>query len=292
MDATALTDDDYSLLATHQHERLRSQFPAELQDATLLTRHDATLAIACDWEAIALLNEDWDGFAQAVYELTGCSCTTFFVKGQQVLTQTRAIQLAQTVIVEGQAMVATAERKQSKQAAVKQFQAAAAAVVAANEPTRTLAEPLPRSIADVLNELTDMLAAQVTAKVEARTPSLVSSQMATSTPEQAPILEAATPEVPAVPEVPAKLPTVRLRGIYTPAASNFVQSAKRYLKAVDPTGNAAKALKEIIAQSPTGLAHLDRAVKAYPAELQEKARIRLKDAFTKISNERSTAAAE
>ena len=184
-----LTDDDYAVLSHLQHDRLRSHFPAELQDAALLTRHDATLVVVCDWETITLLNDDWDGFATVVYAITGCHCITFFVDGAQVLTQTRAIQLAQTVLVEDQAMVATAERKQSKrQAAIKQMEDAAVAVVATKEtPTRT--------IADILGELTDLLAAQTIAKVAAR--SQVTPEVTASTPEQAdPLSSPLSPHLP------------------------------------------------------------------------------------------------
>ncbi|WP_158626243.1 hypothetical protein, partial [Corallococcus praedator] len=140
--------------------------------------------------------------------------------GKAVLTQTRALSLQQSVN-EAAAMVVTAERKQTKTTtaqanAIKQMNKAAEAVMAAQPP---------RTIADVLNELTDLIAAQTVAKVEARSATLVSNGMA-STPEQAPVIEAA-------PAQPTKLPKVRLQGIFVPTKSNWTQAAKRYLKAVD-----------------------------------------------------------
>jgi len=272
----ALNDDDYTLLASLQHTRLRSHFPAELQDAVLMTRSDATLVVACDWECIALLNDDWDCFARVAYVFTGCDTITFYVDGAPVLTQTRAVSLAKPLSGE-QTMVKTLARTTGKQAkAVEKFEAAAAAVMTAT-PTR--------GIGEIVRELADAIAAQAIARVEASAV-IVNSKFAsgefgngTSTPEQAPVIEASA--------APAKLPTVRLKGIYSPTSSNFVQSAKRYLKAVDLKDGAA-ALKAIIEGTPTGFAHIERAVKAYPVDMQEKARKRLTDAFKKIHADRAS----
>jgi len=283
-----LTAEDYAVLSAHQHERLRSHYPAELQDAVLLTRHDETLVIACDWETIALLNDNWDCFADFAYTTTGCGSTTFYVDGVAVLTQTRprlsdsrtpTIQLQQNM-KKDKTMVATAERRRTAKvtpqqaAAIETMQAAAAAVIAAT-PTR--------SIADVVRELTDLIANQAIAKVEARSLTLnpITASLS-STPgfDVEPILEA-------VETMPTKLPTVRLKGIFTPTKSNWTQAARRYLKAVDPTGDAAKALKEIVSRSPSGLAHLERAIREYPPADQEQARTRLYQGFMKVADSRN-----
>lgn len=275
----SLTDDDYAALSHLQHDRLRSLFPAELQDATLETGLDQALIIACDWEAIALLNEDWDAFAHFIYLVTGCDRALFYVDGQRVLTQTRAVGSELTASTEDQTMVAVAERSK------KHTQALETMVEAAEEAVATKPR---RGLNEIVQELADEIALRAIARIEASAVmanhAIRGQETNGNTPEQAPELEA-------IPETPAKLPTVRLKGIYTPTSSNFVQSAKRYLKAVDPTGDAARALKEIVSQSPTGQAHLARAVRAYPADQQEKARVKLLAAFSKINDERQDTSA-
>jgi hypothetical protein len=149
-----------------------------------------------------------------------------------------------------------------------------------------------RSISEIVNELADEIALRALAKIEASAPMVNAGyrQQAALTPEQPPIVVAA-PAVEAAPTIeaaaPARLPQVRLRGIYTPTESNFTQSSKRYLKAVDPSGDAARALKEIVGRTPTGLAHLARAAKPYPDAAR--AADKLYKGFCKIAEERGLA---
>lgn len=264
-----LSADDYALLSPLQHERLRSYFPAELQDATLMTRADATFVVSCDWEAIALLNEDWDCFAHFAYLITGCESTTFYVEGVSVLTQLRAIQLQETVSKRTAAMVTATAEKTTKAAAKEAMQP--------TEPFKM--EPPKRTIAGVIQELIDLVADSAIAKIEAK----AHTRNGSSAPEQA-----GDPDSPTsyLPSTPAKLPKVRLQGIFTPTKSNWTQAAKRYLKAVDPTGDAAKALGAIVWQSPTGKAHIERALREYPADDREVSREKLYKGFLKIAAER------
>jgi hypothetical protein len=269
-----LTDDDYATIALFQHERLRQYYYPALAAAVFHTRGDATLAVSCDVSAIGLLAEDWENFKLFVYLLTGCNATTFYVGGVAVLTLTRAIELQQSVHEDSGMVVA--EREQT---------------AVSNGATATA----PRTIAAVVEELAGLIAAQAIAQVQASAV-VVNSRFATgefgtlppveaaeSTPEQeAPVIEAATP---------AKLPTVRLKGIYTPTRSNWVQSAKRYLKAVDPAGDATKALSAIVEQTPTGLAHLERALREYPPADREAGREKLYRGFLKIAAERGLSVA-
>jgi hypothetical protein len=267
---TDLTDDDYSAIAHLQHARLQQYYPA-LQQAAFLTRADATLTIICDTTAIADLAEDWQTFNDFAYLLTGCNAVTFYVGGQAVLTQIRNVDLGHSV--SGTTMT------------IAELETAAAT---SNGVTAVARQDLNQ----LLQALADEIYYRALARFES-SPQMVNygyRQQAALTPEQPPVVVAA-PAVETPPTIeaaaPGKLPQVRLRAIYTPTESNFTQSSKRYLKAVDPTGDAARALKEIVAKTPTGLAHLARAAKPYPDP--EKAKDRLYKGFCKVAEERGLA---
>lgn len=264
-----LTDDDYSLLAALQHERLRSLYP-ELLAAAFITRADATLTLICDWLTLQAIGKDLETFSHFAYVLTGCNAVTFFVNGDAVLTQVRDASLVVSVN-EAKEMTAIAELE-------------TAAI-----PAYTTAEI---DFNTALQVIADEIARRALARVNASAPIVnagyrqQAAQDAALTPEQPPVIEAATPPAPPTIEAPAKLPGVRLQGIYTPTASNFTQSAKRYLKAVDGV-DGARALKEIIAGTIKGRAHLKRAARDYPEP--EKAEGRLYKGFLKVAEERGLA---
>lgn len=271
----SLSNDDYSHLASLQLDRLRALFPSELQDATLTTQADASLVVGCDWETIALLNEDSATFMHFVYITTGCDRALFFVDDVRVMEQERAIELQASASREERVM-AVAERTAKQTAALQTMTAAAEDAVAAKPR---------RSINEIVQELADEIALRAIARVEASAVMVntaIREHANGNTPEQPPELEA-------IPATPAKLPTVRLKAIYSPTASNFVQSAKRYLKATDLKEGTA-ALKAIVDRTPTGLAHIQRAVRAYPVDQQDKAREKLPEAFLKIHTDRTAQA--
>ncbi|PSB29911.1 hypothetical protein [Stenomitos frigidus] len=276
-----LTEDDYAALHPYQHERLRSRFPDALSTAIMTTTLEEQLLIRTDnHAAIDALGRHWGELIELTYIATGCQSIAVYLHGREVFSHVAVLQWQQTAAEVG--LMAVAERQQTKATprqttAVKRMEKAAAAVVEA-APTRT--------INDVVQELTDMIAALAIAKVEARSPSLVNGLIAQDQIAHAPE-QTAAPEL--VSDAPTKLPKVRLQGLYIPIKGNWGTCAKRYLKAVDPKGDAAKALKEIVQETPTGLAHMERAVREFPEADRAIAKTRLRLAFNKLQDERSKA---
>lgn len=275
-----LTEQDYDLLSLHQRDRLRHHFPAELTDAVIETGLDTTLIIACDWETIRLLDEDWDSFAHFVYVITGCDRTSFYVNDEAVLTQHRAIECRQSASVNEAAMVATAERTGKQEKALQRMTTAAEEAVAAKPR---------RAINEIVQELADEIALRAIARIEASAVMVnqgyreqANGAAEAVEPEQAPIIESATPTL-----LPLdQLPKVRLAGFFSPAKSNYIQTAKRYLKAADPKGNGGIVLKHILDRTARGQANLERAVREYPEADRDKARRGLYNGFQKVAEER------
>lgn len=287
MDFLPLTDDDYSALSALQHDRLRAWYTTELQHAALMTRSDATLVVICSWLTLQQLGKELDVFCHFAWLATGCSVVSFYVGGEAVLSQSRNVGLDHCV-------------NEAKDMAIAEAETAATATAPETTALQAVRPRLP------LNELVQMLADEIAfraiAKIEA-SPVMVNhairQQQAQDqangyapsyTPEQPPVIEAAAATAePTIEAAPAVLPKVRLKGIYTPTRSNWVQSAKRYLKAVDPTGPATKALAAIVAQTPIGQAHLARAIREYPESDRETAQTRLYNGFLKVAAERGIA---
>lgn len=78
------------------------------------------------------------------------------------------------------------------------------------------------------------------------------------------------------------------RGTFIPAKSNWMQSAKRYLKAVDPKGDGSTVLAAILQQNELGTAHLNKALSYLPKAEREAAREKFYIGFVKVDKERQT----
>ena len=98
-------------------------------------------------------------------------------------------------------------------------------------------------------------------------------------------VEPTPPTPPAQTIAPIRIP----RGAFTPAKSNWMQSATRYLKAVDPGGDGSEILAAIVAKTPLGDAHLNKALSYLPKAEREAAREKFYQGFVKVAEKREKA---
>jgi hypothetical protein len=112
----------------------------------------------------------------------------------------------------------------------------------------------------------------------------------TLNPPEAPMIAVEPPPVaPTSKEATPKSLNIRIpRGAFTPAKSNWMQSAKRYLKAVDPTGED-QVLEAIVGDNDRGRAHLNKALSYLPKAERAAAREKFYQGFVKVKAEREKA---
>jgi hypothetical protein len=149
------------------------------------------------------------------------------------------------------------------------------------EMAKTLQRAATAEVLTLADGQVDKLAAAIAQAIMSVLDTDSEAKMIPVEPSTPPTPPAATTETIA----PIRIP----RGAFTPAKSNWMQSATRYLKAVDPGGDGSQILAAIVAKTPLGDAHLNKALSYLPKAEREVAREKFYQGFVKVAEKREKA---